>query len=59
MASIAKEKKKKFSVLFIDWEAQYNLTIGHVRTMEELYTRPSEAHSGQYLWSSGIALTSR
>lgn len=37
MASIAKEKKKKFSVLFIDWEAQYNMTIGHVRVMKELY----------------------
>lgn len=31
------ERKKKFSVLFIDWEVQFNYTIKHVESMRELY----------------------
>lgn len=31
------KEKKKFSVLFIDWEVQFNYTIKHVESMRELY----------------------
>lgn len=30
-------KKRRFSVLFIDWEAQYQCTIEHVQKMREMY----------------------
>lgn len=36
-AIVARKKKKKFSVLFIDWEAQYLLTIQHVQSMKKCY----------------------
>ncbi|EFH3425741.1 phosphoadenosine phosphosulfate reductase family protein, partial [Escherichia coli] len=36
-ADIARKKKRRFSVLFIDWEAQYQCTIQHVLNMRELY----------------------
>lgn len=34
---VARKKKKKFSVLFIDWEVQFNYTINHIKRMLELY----------------------
>ena len=36
-AEIARRKRKRFGVLFIDWECQYKLTIEHVREMVEEY----------------------
>ncbi len=36
-ATVARKKRKKFVVLFIDWEAQYLLTIEHVTKMRALY----------------------
>lgn len=38
VASIARKEGKKFSVLFIDWEVQYKITINHVIHMKDLYT---------------------
>ncbi|MWN56260.1 phosphoadenosine phosphosulfate reductase family protein, partial [Escherichia coli] len=35
VAEIALRKKRRFSVLFIDWEAQYQCTIEHVQKMRE------------------------
>ncbi len=37
MAAIARRKKRRFSVLFIDWEAQYQCTIEHVQKMRDMY----------------------
>lgn len=37
VASIARMRKQRFSVLFIDWEAQNQCTIQHVQKMQELY----------------------
>lgn len=37
VAEAARRKKKKFSVLFIDWEVQFSLTIDHVEKMKTLY----------------------
>ncbi|HDL7797738.1 phosphoadenosine phosphosulfate reductase [Yersinia enterocolitica] len=37
LADVARKKKKRFSVLFIDWEAQYKYTIQHVEKMKEKY----------------------
>lgn len=37
MSTIAKAKGKKFNVLFIDWEAQYIITISHIEKMKSLY----------------------
>jgi predicted phosphoadenosine phosphosulfate sulfurtransferase len=34
-AAVARKKGKKFAVLFVDWEAQYLLTIQHVQNMKE------------------------
>ena len=36
-AAVARKKGKKFAVLFVDWEAQYLLTIQHVQNMKERY----------------------
>ncbi len=36
-ADVARRKKKLFSILFIDWEAQYKLTIEHVKKMKDIY----------------------
>ncbi|EFC8798348.1 DUF3440 domain-containing protein, partial [Escherichia coli] len=33
----ARRKKRRFSVLFIDWEAQYQCTIEHIQKMREMY----------------------
>lgn len=33
---VAKKKNKKFDVLYIDFEAQYKLTIKHVYELKEL-----------------------
>lgn len=33
----AKRQKRKIGVLFVDWEAQYQLTITHVQEMFDLY----------------------
>ena len=37
MADVARRKKRRFSVLFIDWEAQYQCTIEHIQKMREMY----------------------
>ncbi|EJE8511651.1 phosphoadenosine phosphosulfate reductase family protein, partial [Shigella sonnei] len=37
MAEVARRKKRHFSVLFIDWEAQYQCTIAHIQNMREMY----------------------
>ncbi|EMY3403274.1 phosphoadenosine phosphosulfate reductase family protein, partial [Escherichia coli] len=37
VAGVARRKKRCFSVLFIDWEAQYQCTIEHVQKMREMY----------------------
>ncbi|EHF4109449.1 phosphoadenosine phosphosulfate reductase family protein, partial [Salmonella enterica subsp. enterica serovar Newport] len=37
VADVARRKKRCFSVLFIDWEAQYQCTIVHVQKMREMY----------------------
>lgn len=37
VAGVARNKKRVFSVLFIDWEAQYQCTIQHVRAMQSAY----------------------
>ncbi|HFG4119997.1 TPA: phosphoadenosine phosphosulfate reductase family protein, partial [Escherichia coli] len=36
-ADVARRKKRRFSVLFIDWEAQYQCTIAHILKMREMY----------------------
>lgn len=36
-AEEARKQNKKFCVLFIDWEIQYNATIQHVQSMKEQY----------------------
>ncbi|EHN96199.1 phosphoadenosine phosphosulfate reductase [Escherichia coli] len=42
VGDIARRKKKYFSVLFIDWEAQYASTIQHVEKMRDLYRDVTE-----------------
>ncbi len=41
-AEISRIKRKKFSVLFIDWEVQYNTTIRHVENMKMMYQDVTE-----------------
>nr|CRF56540.1 IbrA protein [Salmonella enterica subsp. enterica serovar Typhi] len=41
-ATIARRKHRRFSVLFIDWEAQYQCTIEHVQKMKDLYSDVTE-----------------
>ncbi|GDT40036.1 transposase [Escherichia coli] len=36
MADVARRKKRRFSVLFIDWEAQYQCAIEHIQKMREI-----------------------
>ncbi|EEW8710684.1 DUF3440 domain-containing protein [Escherichia coli] len=36
LADVARRKKRRFSVLFIDWEAQYQCTIEHIQKMREI-----------------------
>ncbi|WP_275166574.1 phosphoadenosine phosphosulfate reductase [Citrobacter koseri] len=36
-AETARRKNKKFSVLFIDWEAQYEMTVAHIEKMKYRY----------------------
>ncbi|GCN10779.1 phosphoadenosine phosphosulfate reductase [Escherichia coli] len=43
VADIARRKKRRFSVLFIDWEAQYLCTVRHVQKMRELYMDVTES----------------
>ncbi|EAZ7017389.1 phosphoadenosine phosphosulfate reductase, partial [Salmonella enterica] len=42
VATIARRKHRRFSVLFIDWEAQYQSTIEHVQKMKDLYSDVTE-----------------
>ncbi|AIJ09078.1 MULTISPECIES: phosphoadenosine phosphosulfate reductase [Edwardsiella] len=42
VANVARKKKRRFSVLFIDWEAQYECTILHVRKMRDVYQDVTE-----------------
>nr|WP_228725527.1 MULTISPECIES: DUF3440 domain-containing protein [Enterobacteriaceae] len=37
VAEIARSRKRKFSVLFIDWEVQFSLTIDHIQKIKEFY----------------------
>lgn len=37
-ARIARERGRKFHVLFIDWEAQYELTIDHIQDVYHMYS---------------------
>ena len=37
VAEVARRRKRHFSVLFIDWEAQYQCTIAHILKMREMY----------------------
>lgn len=37
MANTARRMQRRFSVLFIDWEAQYQYTIQHVKKMQIMY----------------------
>ncbi len=39
---VARRKKRRFSVLFIDWEAQYQCTIAHILKMREMYRDVTE-----------------
>lgn len=43
VADIARKKKRMFTVLFIDWEAQYQCTIQHALKMREIYRDVTEA----------------
>ncbi|MGL5389127.1 MAG: phosphoadenosine phosphosulfate reductase [Enterobacterales bacterium] len=36
-ADVARKKNRTFSVLFIDWEAQFTLTINHIEQLRETY----------------------
>lgn len=45
-AAVARSKGKTFDVLFIDWEAQYSLTINHIQAMKERY----QDVVGQFYW---------
>lgn len=36
-AAEARKQKRKFSVLFIDWEVQYSATINHIEAMRQCY----------------------
>ncbi|EMU6031390.1 DUF3440 domain-containing protein [Salmonella enterica subsp. enterica serovar Bredeney] len=42
MAEMARKKQRRFSVLFIDWEAQYRCTIQHIEKMQALYKDVTE-----------------
>ncbi|HAZ3553714.1 TPA: phosphoadenosine phosphosulfate reductase family protein, partial [Escherichia coli] len=37
VAEVSRRKRRRFSVLFIDWEAQYQCTTEHVEKMREIY----------------------
>lgn len=37
VAQISRQRRRKISVLFIDWEAQFSCTIEHVESMRALY----------------------
>ena len=37
-AAVARKKKKKFAILFIDWEVQFSLTISHIELMKIKYS---------------------
>ena len=41
-----RRKKRRFSVLFIDWEAQYQCTIAHILKMREMYRDVTETFTG-------------
>ncbi len=34
--TVARKKRKKFFVLFVDWEAQYQMTIDHIKLMQQM-----------------------
>ncbi|HII2567462.1 TPA: phosphoadenosine phosphosulfate reductase family protein, partial [Escherichia coli] len=36
VADVARRNKRHFSVLFIDWEAQFQCTIEHIQKMREM-----------------------
>lgn len=43
LADVARRRGRRFSVLFIDWEAQYRCTIEHVQKMQGLYRDVTES----------------
>ncbi|EHF1242698.1 DUF3440 domain-containing protein [Salmonella enterica] len=42
VAEEARRRKRKFSILFIDWEVQYRATLTHVAAMRERYSDCTE-----------------
>ncbi|HFO8360106.1 TPA: phosphoadenosine phosphosulfate reductase family protein, partial [Escherichia coli] len=42
VADVARRKNRRFSVLFIDWEVQYQCTIEHVHKMRNMYRDVTE-----------------
>lgn len=46
VADVARRKRRRFSVLFIDWEAQYQCTIEHIQKMREMYHDVTETFTG-------------
>lgn len=42
VAEEARKRKRKFSILFIDWEVQYRATLTHVAAMRERYSDCTE-----------------
>lgn len=45
-AAVARKKCKTFDVLFIDWEAQFSLTIEHIQAMKKRY----QDVTSQFYW---------
>lgn len=46
LADEARKQRRKFNVIFLDWEVQYSATISHVADMRSLYTDCVE----QFYW---------
>ncbi|EAA6277948.1 DUF3440 domain-containing protein [Salmonella enterica subsp. enterica serovar Telhashomer] len=53
VASAARQHRRKFSILFIDWEAQFQHTIDHIIKMKTLY----EDVTDEFFWVA-LPLTS-
>ncbi|WP_426406346.1 DUF3440 domain-containing protein [Serratia sp. PAMC26656] len=47
-AEVARKRSRRFSVIFIDWEAQYQHTIQHIEKMRVLYKDVTE----KFFWIS-------
>lgn len=53
VAEVARRRKRHFSVLFIDWEAQYRCTIEHIQKMREMYHDVTETFTGWHFPDHG------